>query len=384
MKPNHFLVLSLLFAIFLIRPGFGTQVNAQEINDSAAEILKSKILGKLNHFTFGMYIEAYYNGTLGSPQDTSNIVPFSANCPIQDQIRMNVAALEFYYTATKVRGKFVIQYGDAPNLMASANSQWIKTIRQANFGFRIIKNLWVDFGYIFNPVGYESSWGALNQISFVTIGGYFEPGSVLGTKVSYKFSEKFNCGFMIGNPFSLAYSLNTHMAGIMFFNWQPRSNLSFTYNNFFGNQALIDAGIKNNILYNNFIATWSPIKSLSLVGQFDFAGQTNSRMAPDTTKTAKMFSGFLQARFAFAKFFSITARYEILNDPHGFLTGVNQYTMRGLRTNGFALSFEYKPISFGYIRLAYRYLDGYPGSNIFASNTSDNMQAIIFTTGVRF
>ena len=141
----------------------------------------------------------------------------------------------------------------------------------------------------------------------------------------------------------------------------------------------MDADLNNNILYNNLIVTWSPIKSLDLVGQFDFASQTNSTKPPDTTNIASMFSGFLQARYAFAKHFSITARYEVLNDPNGFLTGINTNTMRGVRTNGFALSFEYKPVSFGYFRVAYRYLDGYPGSN-----TSDNMQALIFSTGVRF
>jgi hypothetical protein len=373
-----------IFVSAMLALVFTTQINAQETSDSAAAILKSKILGKLEHFTFGLYIDAYYNATLNSEQDTSNIVPFSANCPIQDQIRMNVAALEFYYSAEKVRGKFAIQYGDAPNLMASANSQWIKTIRQANFGFRIVKNLWVDFGYIFNPVGYESSWGVLNQISFVTVGGYFEPGSVLGAKISYSFSDKLNIGIMVGNPFSLAYAQNTHMAGIMFINWQPNTKFTFTYNNFFGNQALVDADVQNNILYNNFILTWSPFKSVSLVGQFDLGSQTNSSLAPDTTKLAHMYSGFLQARYAFAKSFSITARYEFMNDPSGFLTGINSYTMRGEKTNGYAVSFEYKPISFGYIRLAYRYLEGYPGSKVFASNTSDNMQALIFTTGVRF
>ncbi len=384
MKKIYFFLFSLLLSMVIFGIGSGTPVNAQEISDSTTEALKSKILGKLNHFTFGMYIDAYYNGTFNSGQDTSNLVPFSANCPIQDQIRLNVAALEFYYTAEKVRGKFAIQYGDAPNLMAASNSQWIKTIRQANFGFRIVKDLWVDFGYIFNPVGVESSWGALNRISFVTIGGYFEPGSVLGAKLSYKFSEKFNGGFMIGNPFSLAYAQNTHMAGLIFINYQPLKNLSFTYNNFFGNQALINADIKTNILYNNLIITWSPFKSLEFIGQLDLASQTNSTKPPDTTGIAHMYSGFLQVRYAFAKVFSISGRYEVMNDPQGFLTGINKLTMRGIRTNGYAFSFEYKPVSFGYLRLAYRYLCGYPGSKIFASNTSDNMQAIIFTTGVRF
>jgi hypothetical protein len=372
-------ILSGILFIFIV-----VQANAQETNDSATEAVKSKILGKLNHFTFGLYIDTYYNWTINAPQDTSNIVPYSANCPVRDQIRMNVAALEFYYTTDKVRGKLAIQYGDAPNLMAASNSQWIKTIRQANFGFSIVKNLWIDFGYIFNPVGYESAWAVINQISFVTIGGYFEPGSVLGAKISFKFSDKLNGGIMVGNPFSLAYAQNTRMAGITFINWQPLSNLSFTYNNFFGNQALYGNEPDNDLLYNNIIVTWSPVKSINLVGQLDFAAQTNSTLPPDTTKIAGMLSGFLQARYSFAKFFAVTARYELLNDPHGFLTGVNKNTLRGLRTNGYSVSVEYKPVSFGYIRIAYRYLEGYPGSKIFSSETSDNMQAFIFSTGVRF
>ena len=357
---------------------------AQNSADSITDAVKNQIFGKLKNFSFGFYIDAYYNMTLTGAHDTSNVVPFSSNCPIQNQTRLNIAAFELYYNAEKVRGKFAIQYGDAPNLMASANSQWIKTIRQANFGFRIVKNLWMDFGYIFNPVGYESSWCVLNQISFVTVGGYFEPGSVLGAKITYKFSEKFVGGFMMGNPFSVAYAQNTHMAGLLFMTYTPMANLSITYNNFFGNQALKTAHLKNDILYNNIIVTYNPFKHLELVGQFDYAVQTNSRKSPDTTKTASMLSGFLQARYLFNEHFSVSARYEFFNDPDGFLSGIDPATNRGLRTNGFTCSFEYKPVKIGYVRLAYRYLDSYPGSLEFYSGTSDNMQALIFTTGVRF
>jgi hypothetical protein len=378
---NRYIVFCFISLTFLLSP---VRSLAQTKADTISEAMKTKMFKAFKYLTFGFYVDAYYNATLNNPGDTSNLVPYSANCPVQDQIRLNVAALEVYYNAEKVRGKLVLQYGDAPNLLASPNSQWIKTIRQANFGFRIVKNLWADFGYIFNPVGYESMWPVINQVSFVTIGGYFEPGSMLGAKISYKLNDKLNFGVMVGDPFSLAYANNTRMAGIFFLNYQPLKNLGITYNNFFGNQALYGTEPENNLLYNNIIVTWSPLKSLDLVGQFDFAGQTNSTMPPDSTKIAGMYSGFLQARYSFLKFFAVTARYETLDDPHGFLTGVNLNTMRGLRTRGFSISLEYKPVSFGYMRIAYRYLDGYPGSKIFASNTSDNMQAFIFTTGVRF
>ena len=109
-------------------------------------------------------------------------------------------------------------------------------------------------------------------------------------------------------------------------------------------------------------------------------------MYPDTAKTATMFSGLAQVRYEFLKKFSISGRYEFFNDYDGFLSGPYTYNgiTRGLLTQGFSVSFEYKPIKIGYIRLEYRCLFAAPGNKVFFSNTSDQMQALIFTTGVRF
>ena len=375
--------MKLIATTILIMLALAGNTFSQKSSDSLANELRPKILGKFSNLTFGLYIDTYYNATLDGNPDTSNIIPYSANCPIRDQIRMNVAALEFYYNAENVRSKLVLQYGDAPNLLSSPNAQFIKTLRQANFGFKVVKDLWVDFGYIFNPIGYESSWAVLNQVTPVTMGGYFEPGSVLGAKVSYKFSEKFDGGIMIGNPFSLAYSQNTNIGEIIFLNYRPLKNLGLTYNGMFGNKALKTASVRQHVMYNNFIVTYSPVKSLDLVGQFDFAAQGNSQISPDTNKTAVMYSGFLQAKYTFNKRISVAAKYEQLNDPHGFLTGVNVPTGRGLRTDGITVSAEFKPVSFGYIRMAYRVLEGYTGSKLFYSNTSDNIHLLIFSAGVR-
>jgi hypothetical protein len=359
-------------------------IYGQNMDDSIADGEASRIIGKLKHFSFNFYVDAYCNITFGGPNDTSEMIPFSANSPVHNQIRLNVAAFEMYYNAEKVRGKFVLQYGDMPNLLTDANSEWVKTIRQANFGLRIVKDLWVDVGYIFNPVEYESAWPIVNEISYVTVGAYFAPGSVLGVKLSYKFSEKFSGGIMAGNPFSIAYAENTRLAGIMFLTYRPLSNLSITYNNFFGNQALKTAEIDNNILYNNFIADYTPGKHFELTGQFDLGGQTNSTPPPDTNDIATMFSGFFQVKYKLNQHFSGAVRYEVFNDPDGFLSGVNPLTNRGLRTDGLGISLEYRPVPFGFFRLIYHYLHSYPGSKEFYSKTSDNLNAILFSTGVRF
>jgi Putative beta-barrel porin-2, OmpL-like. bbp2 len=360
-------------------------LRAQKPADTIPDEIISKILNSAKHLTLGFYIDTYINIELDKKTDTSNVVPFSSNCPIRDQIRLNVAAIEAYYSAERVRGKLALQWGDAPNLLATPDAQFIKTIRQANFGFRIVKNLWVDFGYMFNPIGYESSWAVLNDISTVTIGGYFSPGSVLGWKFSYKFSEKFDGGLMIGNPYSLAYKQNNHLAGIVFLNYRPLNTLTVTYNNFFGNQALRNAKRKNDMLYNEFLITWKPLKNLAFVGQIDFAFQTNSQ-GPDSNKVAGMSSGFLQARYSFLKYFAFTARYEMFDDPHGFLTGTYSYDGKttGLATSGFALAFDYKPVKIGYMRVEYKFIQANSGNNVFYGYSNDFMQALVFTSGVRF
>jgi len=376
-----FILLTLILMFFSV-----PLIQGQNKADSLTDQIKNRVFNRLKNFSFGFYIDAYYNMTLDSKRDTSNIVPFSSNCPAQNQIRLNLAAIEIAYHAEKVRGTLAIQYGDAPNLLAAPDAQFIKYLRQANFGFRLVKNLWLDFGYMFNPVGYESSWPVINDISTVTIGGYYEPGNVLGVKLSYKFSDKFNGGLMLGNPYSLAYGKNTHMAGMIFLTYSPLQNLSITYNNFFGNQALKNAKINNDILYNNLIVTYSPIKQIAIVGQLDYAIQTNSQMPPDTNKIASMLSGFLQAGYIINDRLALTARYEFLNDPDGFLSGVYTFNgkTRGLATNGLTLQFEYKPVKIGYLRIEYRYLNSYQGIKVFHDNTSDHLQSIIFTTGVRF
>jgi hypothetical protein len=378
--------LTLLFLITLSISHSFSPAFAQDNADSLTEEIKTNIFNRFKHFTVGFYVDAYVNMELDRSSDTSNIVPLFANCPLTDQIRLNVAAIEMFYDAEKVRGKIQLQFGDAPNLLASPEKQWIKNIRQAAIGFRITKNLWMDMGFMFTPVGCESAWPVINVISTASLCAYFEPGAVLGIKFSYRFSDKVNAGFMCGNPYSLAYQQTNHLSGILFINYMPLKNLTVSYNNLFGNQALRNGEIDNNLLYNDILITYDPLKNLNLMGQFDFAFQSNSRMAPDTTKLASMCSGWIQCRFSFLKHFSISGRYEYFHDPDGFLSGPYKYEGKttGLSNNGMSFSLEYKPVRIAYMRMEYKYLHANQGNNMYYSKTSDYLNVIVFTTGVRF
>jgi hypothetical protein len=153
-----------------------------------------------------------------------------------------------------------------------------------------------------------------------------------------------------------------------------------------GNQALFTAEIDNWMFYSNYYITYYPVKNLQLVGQLDFAAQTNSGMYPDTTKTATMFSGFIQAKYSFNRVFALSARYEFFNDYDGFLSGIYHYgnTTRGLLINGFTGGLEVKPISNLYFRAEYRYLAAPDDNNVFFSGNLDYLAAMYLTCGLKF
>jgi hypothetical protein len=378
MRKFFLLGLLLLFASEIANP--------QSKADSLTDELKIKMFNNLKHFTFGFYVDAYVTMELGKHKDTSNIMPYFANCPYRNQFRLNVAALEIQYNADKVRGKLQLQFGDAPNLLAAPEKQWIKTMRQAYFGFRVTKNLWIDLGYQFTPVGCESAWPVTNMLSTASLCGYFEPGAMLGAKLSYTISEKWSTGLLVGNPYSLAYQQSNHVAGVFFLNFKALDNLFVSYNNMFGNQALRNAEIDNNLLYNDILITYDPLPALNLIGQFDFAFQTNSHMPPDSNKIASMCSGFIQARYNFLNHFSLSGRYEYYFDPNGFLSGLYTYNGKttGLEMNGMGLSLEYRPVKISYIRCEYKFMHANKGNLVYDGKTSDLLNAIIFTAGVRF
>ena len=170
------IVLSVLIALSAL--AWHGPLRAQENTDSLTDAIKTKIFNNFKHFSFGFYADAYLIMELDHKNDTAKIIPFSANCPMTNLIRLNVAAFEIYYNAERVRGKFQLQFGDAPNLLAAPEKQWVKNIRQAAFGFRVAKDLWIDAGYMFTPIGCESAWPVINTISTVTMCGYFEPGAL--------------------------------------------------------------------------------------------------------------------------------------------------------------------------------------------------------------
>jgi hypothetical protein len=384
MQKSFILTCSMILLILLLP--FMKEGNAQDTrNDTLKGIKKIEKEGLVfGDFNIGLYIDVYYLAPLDNSEDTTTIMPLYSNSNYTSAFRLNVASLIINYNAEKTRGNITFQYGDIPFLLTSVEAQFIKYLRQANFGLRLSKKTWIDLGYMLNPIGVESSWPIYNHISTVTVGGYFEPGNILGVRISSQFTPKFGMKFYVCNPYSVAYQQDNYVSLGLALSYRILDNFTLTYANMTGLQSKSIDNDPQARLYNNLILQYDPINWLNLTGEFDFAIQTNSNIGPDPSKLSGAGSGFAEANFRLHKRWGLSGRVEYYDDPNDFLSGYygsNDSPSR-FSTWGYTFSGEFKPFAKSYVRAEFRYLDC--NNKIFYNMERSEQYNIAVTCGLMF
>jgi|WetSurMetagenome_2_1015567.scaffolds.fasta_scaffold63100_3 opacity protein-like surface antigen len=384
MNNDHFNPRILLILVFLLVSCLGMQAQDTQ-TDTLKGIKKIEKQGLVfGDFNIGFYIDVYFLAPLDNSEDTTTIMPLYANSNYTSAFRLNVASFIIKYNAEKTRGNLTFQYGDIPFLLTSVDAQFIKYLRQANFGLRLSKKTWIDLGYMLNPIGVESSWPIYNHISTVTVGGYFEPGNILGVRISSQFTPKFGMQFYVCNPYSVAYQQDNYVSLGLALSYNILDNFTLTYANMTGLQSKSIENDPQARLYNNLILQYYPIKWLNLTGEFDFAIQTNSNIGPDPSTLSGAGSGFAEANFRLHKRWGLSARVEYYDDPNDFLSGY--YGSDGgkskFSTWGYTGGAEFKPLEKSYLRAEFRYMDC--NNKVFYNKERFEQYNITVTCGLMF
>jgi hypothetical protein len=342
---------------------------------------------------FNIYIDAYYLQTFNKIDDSLNIAAFAGNSKFTDEFRLNVASLILNYNLEDVRASLEIQYGDNPHLMAHPDNEFIKYIANAKVGYHVIKDLWVDFGYIPDPVGCESGKPMYNIVPSVTVGGYFQPDNFLGLIMSYKISDLMDAKFYLGNPYTLKFGKNENTNVGVQLNVKPIENLTVSYSNLYGDNTDLYEVNKEWLLYNNFVMQYQLTDDIYILGQYDLAHQTG--VLGDNDRSEIMTSGFIGAKYKIIDKFSISGRYEFFKDDSGMRTGNlitdrfwlpqgNEWNGYGMDLIGASVSLEFNPTEMSYFKCEYKYNEAAQGQLVFNRNTQNNRQYLLFTTGIRF
>lgn len=272
----------------------------------------------------------------------------------KDQFSLNTAQINIDGSWSNFRGVASIHFGDLHRTAYTLSGNSLPAIQQANLGFNLIDNLWIDAGYFLTHIGGESFLPKDNWLSSHSIVTYFEPFYQAGVRASYE-TDKFTGQLYLLNGNGIFEENNDNKTLGVFLSYKPIDYLTASYASVLGNEEAGSLASYKMHMLNCFVVSYSITDAFALKGQFDIATKdvtTNSEIdsTNNSNTIAGKFSGWsLTAHYQANDIFSGTLRYATSNNSDGVYAPI-------LQGNGITAGIEYKPSANSYVRLEGTYL----------------------------
>lgn len=322
------------------------------------------------------YADTYYSAFT---DESPGYQKYTTVSPLSNTIGLNVLQIGLNYSSQNIRSTGILHFGDIMNATWSSHAPFVQ---EANVGVHLYQDWWLDVGMFATHIGTESFLPKNNDLSSTAVATYNEPFYQGGAKLSYEGSEKYDLQFWVINGYNLFLDDNKAKSVGLLFTYNFSESLSLTYTNLFGRESA--DGAKSQIrTYHNAYMNGQLTKKLKLTVGVDVGTQTNSSLT-SANGSATMFNALATLRYQMTPKLSMTGRYEIFRDEHGFISGLPISTVsKGLELDGYTLGAEYKPNPNSYMRAETRYITTGNGLNIFLTdnNFTNNRTEFLVTIG---
>lgn|GEM_PF-6981288 len=247
-----------------------------------------------------------------------------------------------------------LHFGDIPHLLTPVEKQAIRTIKKAYFGYKIGKSSWIDFGYISSSFGFEGI-GIDNWFTNISVASYCQPGNILGIRYSSELSPKFAYQVSVHNSYNILSANNSNKSVGLSFYYKPSNFFNLTYSNEIGDEGE-NFGTSYFHIFNDLVLSWKISDFISLIGQVDYAMQSNSKKN-SSKKPASFYSGVFAIRLSITDDLKLSLMVDSINDPDGFITNGIYMTNYELKTHAVSLGIQYYIMKNSSIKLEYQYTE---------------------------
>lgn len=337
-----------------------------------AGILKDSLSKGDKAFTIEGYLDAYY-ALFSDKNNQGEWAEYAMSAPKHNQTGINTIQLSAIYKDTGLRGNITLQYGDIVEAVAPSD---LKYIQQANVGFKLFGNLWLDAGFFKSPISVESFSNRNNFNSINSYTRYFEPVLMSGAKLSWEAkSIKFSVfgsdrSFAIGNVINTnpSYGANLKIYGGK--HWLFGANGLYSKMNTGEERTYANVFIATNRKHLDVLATGNLVQSFS----------------------RRIVSGVLNIRYKVSPKFAFFTKGEYFNDILGVLTPImtnNEGKSQGLNAITYGGGLEFKARKNHYLRIEARNTQLENGFDVYNNYfnggklTNQRMEFVI-TTGIWF
>lgn len=296
--------------------------------------------------TLDVYVDAYYAwSTPESAYFGNNGIPGYFSHARRNEININHALLSAHYKTDKVRANLGLHAGT----YASANGPAM--IYEANAGFLLAKDLWLDAGIMPSHMGIETAISKDNATLTRSIAAEYSPYYETGVKVTYEGCDKWTFTALLLNGWQNVYKSTNSVAGGTQITFKPNNNLVFNSSTYYGETPYSFAyPVFQNVpsrFYHNFYVTWKTGDKFDISALYDIGFQRH--ILPAQTLQTQWMTAALIGRYSFTDKWKLAARGEYVNDPDGT-------QVQFLNTVGTSLNIDYSPYKNVWLRAEGKYL----------------------------
>jgi hypothetical protein len=299
-----------------------------------SRIIPQALAGAEPELKIGCYVSSYF--AINDDDNLPNgFVQFPTLEPRKDQFSLNMALISLAYASSKMRGNITLHYGDVPE------SSWPATfnlIQEANGGFKLFKDLWLDAGFFKTHIGIESFQPRENIASSMSIMNYYDPYFLSGVKLTYSMGPKLRLMGGVFNGYNEYLDNNRNKAFGFTAIYNASDKLTFTYNALTCDESPDAAPAKHQRLYHNFYSTLH-LQKLIVGVDINYGMQQHS-LKSDTARSGQVYGALAVAKYQFIPLLGGYARVETFSDPDRILTGnldIGDYI------HGFTAGIEFTP-----------------------------------------
>ena len=301
------------------------------------------------HFKFSGFTDIYFAYDFNNPK-THERANFLYNHNRHNEFNVNLALLKMAYTADKIRGNVAIMAGTYAQYNLVAEQDLLRNIYEANAGFRIGKDLWLDAGIFPSHIGLEGAISKDNYTLTRSLAAENSPYYESGAKITYTKNKWVLTGLVLNGWQNIREPAgNSNKALGTQVQFKPTSAIVLNSSSFIGNEK--PDSTKQMRYFHDFYATFQIHPRFGFAVLFDIGAEKRAAAA----KYNVWYCPTLLLRYACSDKIALAARGEYYQDANGVI--ITPDLPLEFKTSGYSLNLDYAPVHNLLLRIEGRLLN---------------------------
>lgn len=289
----------------------------------------------------GGFIDTYYAIDTNNPEDHER--QFTTQPVRHNEFNINLAFIEAALKEEDVRGRLALQYGNSvtkntlsePAEGTTSGPDDSKVFQEAYAGARLGEHTWLDMGIFLGNIGAESWISRDNWTYTRSMNLDYVPYYSSGVRLEHALDNHQTVQLQLLNGWQNMSENNQGKALGMQYKNHLINTLTFTYNNFFGDEEVVSSSSRFRA-YHNFILQWLASDQWQFLWAFDVGHQSQQ----DNDGVDGWYTATQTIRRILSPDQAMAFRLEYYNDRHE--SNVLTNTPNGFEVIGGSVNFDQK------------------------------------------